>query len=97
MNRRGFLQLLGAGATGLVLDPERLLWVPGQKTFFLPSISLVGVDSRYTRWYREAERLRWKMIQQEAQVITHMLSDVYRVPPPKLHPSERYRVNGGLK
>lgn len=42
MNRRGFLKgLLGAAAAGVTaavmeLDPERLLWVPGQKTFFLP-------------------------------------------------------------
>ena len=37
MNRRGFFGLLGAGLAGFALDPERLLWVPGQKTFFLPS------------------------------------------------------------
>ncbi len=36
MNRRAFLSLLGLGATGFVIDPERLLWVPGQKTIFLP-------------------------------------------------------------
>jgi hypothetical protein len=40
MNRRGFLQLLGMGAAGAMLgvelDPERLLWVPGAKTIFLP-------------------------------------------------------------
>lgn len=33
MNRRGFL---GAIAAALVLDPERALWVPGQKKIFLP-------------------------------------------------------------
>lgn len=37
MNRRAFFRLVGAGAAGLVLDPERLLWVPGAKTIFLPS------------------------------------------------------------
>jgi hypothetical protein len=36
MNRRGFLGLLGLGTAGLVLDPERLLWVPGRRTIFLP-------------------------------------------------------------
>lgn len=41
MNRRGFLRLLGLSAAGalapdLTLDPERALWVPGAKTFFLP-------------------------------------------------------------
>ncbi|MES2460567.1 MAG: hypothetical protein V4671_08275, partial [Armatimonadota bacterium] len=34
------LSLLGAAAAGAVLDPERLLWVPGQKTIFLPSIEV---------------------------------------------------------
>jgi hypothetical protein len=32
MDRRGFLRLLGLGGAAMVLDPERLLWVPGQKT-----------------------------------------------------------------
>lgn len=38
MNRRSFLRLAGIGAAGMALDPERLLWVPGQKTFFLPTV-----------------------------------------------------------
>jgi len=38
IDRRGFLRLFGAAAATAVLDPERLLWVPGQKTIFLPSI-----------------------------------------------------------
>jgi hypothetical protein len=37
MNRRGFLGALATLAAGHVLDPERLLWVPGAKTIFLPS------------------------------------------------------------
>lgn len=36
MNRRHFLNLAALGTAGMVLDPERLLWVPGQRTFFLP-------------------------------------------------------------
>jgi hypothetical protein len=35
MDRRAFLGLLAAAA----FDPERLLWVPGRKTFFLPSLA----------------------------------------------------------
>jgi len=38
MNRRAFLQVLAATAAGAVLDPELLLWVPGQKTIFLPPV-----------------------------------------------------------
>ena len=37
MNRRGFLStLLGAA----VLDPEKLLWVPGQKLISIPSVTV---------------------------------------------------------
>jgi len=38
VNRRGFLGTLAAALTGAVLDPERLLWVPGQRTIFLPPV-----------------------------------------------------------
>ena len=41
MERRDFLRQLLTGSAGaaaaLTFDPERLLWVPGAKTFFLPS------------------------------------------------------------
>lgn len=37
MNRRHFLQLLATGVIGHTLDIDRLLWVPGQKTIFIPS------------------------------------------------------------
>lgn len=39
MNRRRFLHLLGLGAASVAvapLVPDLDLWVPGQKTFFLP-------------------------------------------------------------
>ena len=36
LTRRGFLGALAAGAAGLAIDPEQLLWRPGAKTFFLP-------------------------------------------------------------
>lgn len=34
MNRRRFLSLLGLAAPAMALDPERALWVPGEKTIF---------------------------------------------------------------
>lgn len=37
LGRRGFLRGLGLLAGGLVLDPEKLLWVPGRKTIFVPA------------------------------------------------------------
>lgn len=39
MNRRGFLKAAVVGLAGIAaaqLDPERLLWVPGARTFFIP-------------------------------------------------------------
>lgn len=33
-NRRDFLATLAAAATGALLDPERLAWVPGKKSYF---------------------------------------------------------------
>jgi len=38
MNRRSFLQLLAAGAIGSTFDYDldKLLWIPGQKTIFIP-------------------------------------------------------------
>lgn len=35
IGRRGFLEFLGAAGAGFVVDPERLLWVPGRKTIFV--------------------------------------------------------------
>jgi hypothetical protein len=41
INRRGFLKRLAASSTAVAgafaIDPERLLWVPGAKTIFLPA------------------------------------------------------------
>jgi len=36
MTRRSLLRLLAMGVVGMELDVDRLLWVPGAKTFFLP-------------------------------------------------------------
>ena len=37
MHRRTFLNLTAGALSGFALDPERLLWRPGAKTFFLPA------------------------------------------------------------
>lgn len=36
-SRRDVLRLLGLGAAGLALDPERRLWVQGRKTYIIPA------------------------------------------------------------
>ena len=42
VNRRTFLRTLALGVVGLELDVDRLLWVPGSKTIFLPSVEHKG-------------------------------------------------------
>lgn len=55
ISRRGFLTTLAAVAAVATLDPERLLWVPGQKTIFIPN----QLDDIYslTRQYMTPELL----------------------------------------
>lgn len=38
MDRRSFMKLLSGGAVGMAaLDLEKMLWIPGQKTIFVPA------------------------------------------------------------
>jgi len=43
MDRRGFIGSLAAAAAALVLDPEKQLWRPEQKTIFIPKAAPVLV------------------------------------------------------
>lgn len=48
MNRRDFLRsLLATGVVAYNLDIDKLLWVQGEKTIFLPSASQVKVFSKH--------------------------------------------------
>ena len=47
MNRRAFLQTLGAAAAAVAIDPERLLWEPGKKVIVdlhVPARKIVLAD-----------------------------------------------------
>lgn len=74
-DRRGFLKLLAgaaASAAALVIDdPERALWVPGQKSIFLPPENRMTVeaatDADLLRFFpgQEVHRfsdLRWQAV-----------------------------------
>lgn len=44
INRRRFMQTLATAAVGAAaFDPEKLLWVPGQKTIFLPPVPTFSI------------------------------------------------------
>ncbi len=49
MNRRGFLGAAAAAVAALAIDPERLLWVPGAKTIFIPPAVSSSADI-YRLW-----------------------------------------------
>lgn len=58
MNRRAFLGSLAAALVGATFDPERLLWVPGQRTFFLPSREPIASPPLYTLAPMSADLIR---------------------------------------
>ena len=58
MDRRQFINTLTVLTATAVLDPERLLWVPGQKTIFLPKESIFDVGTIYYRDGYVYERVR---------------------------------------
>lgn len=59
MNRRGFIGSLLATA---LLDPEKLLWVPGKKTIFIPKPPKIvpdeGISMRFIGSFDPLDR-RW--------------------------------------
>ena len=88
VTRRGFLQsLMAATASALAydVDPERLLWVPGQKTIFLPpakptqivtateipsNVSLVGERTVHTAMGRAVFDAHWNLLKLGSRKIT---------------------------
>jgi hypothetical protein len=44
MHRRAFLRLLTTGIVGHELDLDKLLWIPGKKTFFPPIGTLTSSE-----------------------------------------------------
>lgn len=83
MNRRSFLRVLGLGAAGaavgaLELDPERALWVPGQKTFFLPE-PRIGMPAIDLAAGPEAEALGLAMSRDSKKVIDIVTKEMLEV------------------
>lgn len=68
VNRRAFLQLAGAAVAGLAIDPERLLWVPGEK------VSVTIVDSCDLHWLTRdmARRLQKELNYVNSSIAEHV-------------------------
>lgn len=45
MNRRNFFGSLATMAATLALDPEKLLWVPGQRKIFIPAAPKIELSN----------------------------------------------------
>lgn len=62
MDRRAFLGVFGASMAALAIDPERLLWTPGQKSYHFISRPFAAGDvvcqlRGMTRWNLATARL----------------------------------------
>ncbi len=60
MNRRGFLFSATAAVAAMAIDPERLLWTPGERTIFVPSTVLPLSDSYVIEFLFDDGR--WKSV-----------------------------------
>ena len=64
MYRRDFLDLISIGIIGSTIDIDKLFWIPGQKTIFVPSLRQVeffagaNVDFRGISYYQSDESTR---------------------------------------
>ena len=78
LNRRSFLALLGSGVIGAGIDVDRLLWVPGAKTIFLPPARTAPTLVTVEWMAKEALRL----LSRELQLGTRIVRDFRRVQSP---------------
>lgn len=67
MNRRGFLELLAGVSASAVM--ERLLWVPGKKTIFIPKPVVAPPIAAEAWYYYDAAALQWYRIDVQAPVV----------------------------
>jgi hypothetical protein len=51
--------MLGLGAAGIALDPEKLLWVPGAKKIFVPKPKVPTLDLDCMTWSSHDGVIYW--------------------------------------
>ncbi len=98
MNRRAFLGWLGGTAAGVAaasaLDVERLLWVPGEKTIFLPPdrairlyagdmFEIAGIKAIGPHTGRYMDMNQWFCVTQNVTSGAEAIEHAY----PKVHPA----------
>jgi hypothetical protein len=104
VSRRAFLGILTAATAVAVaspalvlaseLDPERLLWVPGAKTIFLPPVRL-ATEAEITSLTGVA-RVRIRHQDEGGEQITVMSEALYAQAGHLLGPTEVHFANGGV-
>lgn len=79
MDRRSFLSAIGLTAATAVLDPERLLWVPGAKKIFIPPAPKYFVsvdyckDSAHAMYWIQSNGILWVIDELQARALTKKL------------------------
>lgn len=77
MNRRDFLRLVASGVVGLELDVDKLLWIPGAKKIFIPSlpipISLYGIPYHHS----DATMGQWLGFQRQVNTMMNNINDSF--------------------
>jgi len=83
MNRRGFLGLVSAIAAGAMLDPERLLWVPGRKLISIPRpippMHRVGVGFELSTPMLPLEEIELRYLEPAVAALEAAIQERYRV------------------
>lgn len=65
LNRRGFLKSLFGAAAVAALDPEALLWVPNQKTIFIPTSPVIAPAGNRLITIEEITRRALEVLQEK--------------------------------
>lgn len=86
MNRRGFLKGLLGAAAGVAVDPEKLLWVPGQRKIFIPPAlyapyKFITIDSVSSVFVEDE-----KLMHEWQAYLVETISIAFRVPPEMILP-----------
>lgn len=81
VSRRAFLQIAGASVAALAIDPERLLWTPGEKTILEAKTMVEALDMAIAAYFPDGSMLSrrfdggprsFKAESVEVQIVRHI-------------------------